>query len=68
MTERLYTTPEAAAELDVPPSLILVWRHRHRAMPAGLLPGPVLMWRLDELRPLAEAYHLRRMRRLGNTS
>lgn len=61
MSERLYTTTEAAAELDVPPALIRKWRHRGRAMPAGVLPaaapgGHVLLWSLAELRPLAEAY------------
>lgn len=63
--DALHTTEEAAAALDVPASLIRVWRHRGKAMPAGLLRGAVPgglrpMWRLEELRPLAEEYRRRK--------
>lgn len=71
MTERrpphpdaLHTTEEAAIALNVKPGLIRSWRHRGRAMPAGLVPAPVPggeapVWKLEELRPLAESYHRR---------
>lgn len=69
MSERLYTTDEAAAELDVKASLIRVWRHRGRAMPSGAVPAPVPgglspLWSLAELRPLADAYHRRKSQKL----
>lgn len=68
---RTVTTSEAAAELDVPPGLIAKWKHRELATPAGLIPGPgrggqVPLWRLDELRPLAERYHARRRVKQGS--
>lgn len=63
--DALHTTQDAARALDVPAGLIRVWRHRGKAMPAGLTPAPVPgglqpLWNLAELRPLAEAYHRRR--------
>lgn len=62
---RLVTTGEAARELGVPADLISQWRHRRRVVPAGLLRGrgrggEQPMYWLEELRPLAEAYHARR--------
>lgn len=68
MTERLYTTEEAARVLAVPPALIRKWRHREQAMPAGVLPGSapggrILLWRLEELHALADQYHQRRATR-----
>lgn len=78
MTERLYTTEEAATILKVKPALIRSWKHRERAMPAGYIPAPVPggeapLWTLGELRLLAETYHARPRRgrhpdESGNTS
>jgi len=69
LIERLYTTEDAAVALEVPAALIRKWRHRGRAMPAGMLPAPVPgglspLWRLDELRPLAEAYRHRKIQKV----
>lgn len=66
----LYTTAQAAATLSVPASLIRKWKHHKRAMPAGVVPAAVPgglqpLYELDELRPLAEAYHRRRAGRVG---
>lgn len=68
MTERLYTTRDAAAELDVPGARIRRWRHDGkveiadsvRAVGRGNRGGREPLYRLDDLRPLAEAYHARR--------
>lgn len=66
--ELLHTTEQAAAALDIPAALIRKWRHRGRAMPAGTLPaaapgGRLLLWSLDELRPLADEYKQRQSAR-----
>jgi len=63
MTERrLYDTRSAARELGVPPHAIAVWRNRRKVTEADSIPGPgrsgrVPLWDLEDLRPLAEAYH-----------
>lgn len=67
MTERTYTTEEAAAILGVPADLISKWRHRRRVTPAGLVPGRgrggmVPTYRLEDLRPRADAYRRRQAR------
>lgn len=64
MTEtitRLLDTEAAAEALGVPASAIHTWKHRHLVTPAGMVPGRgrgglVPLWKLDDLRPLAEAY------------
>ncbi|MCB9377106.1 MAG: hypothetical protein H6515_14720 [Microthrixaceae bacterium] len=65
VNQRLYTTSEAAVLLKVPAGRIRRWRHDEKAMPTGVIRGAVPggeipLWTLNELRPLAEAYHLRR--------
>lgn len=65
MTERHITTTEAAEALDVPASTIAMWKSRGRIAPVGLIRGPgrgglVPLYRLEELQPLAAAYHQRR--------
>lgn len=62
---RLVSTTEAAALLDVPADLIAKWKHRGRVVQRDSIPGPgrggqVPLYRLDELRPLAERYHATR--------
>ncbi len=60
MNERTYTTEQAAAELGVPRSLIAKWKHRQLVTPAGFAKGrgrDAPLYRLDELRPLADRYH-----------
>lgn len=67
MTPDLVTTEQAAFLLVVPPGVIAKWKHRGRITPVGLLRGRgvrggqgVPLYRLEELRPLAAAYHARR--------
>lgn len=65
MTDRLYTTDEAAAELGVPKSTISTWRYRGRVTPVDFVKGRGRggwspLYRLSHLRPLADAYHSRR--------
>lgn len=72
MTERLYTTAEAAAELGIPAQTIKDWKVRRRVMPAGMIrgtsrTGQVPLYRLEDLRPHAEAY-LRRAATRGPIS
>lgn len=69
MTARLYTTEEAAAELGIEAALIRKWRHRGRALPAGMLPAPVPggltpLWTMAELRPLVDAYRQRKRQKV----
>ncbi|GAA4123301.1 hypothetical protein GCM10022215_29870 [Nocardioides fonticola] len=64
----LHTTDQAAEVLGVPAGVIRSWRHTRRALPAGALPaaapgGHVLLWRLSELEPLAQAYLARKARK-----
>lgn len=61
MTERLLTTADAARELGVEERVIRVWKARGKVVPAGLVRGRgrgglVPLYRLEELRPLAEEY------------
>lgn len=69
---RLYDTAEAAAELGVPAHAIAVWRNRKKIIEADSIPGPgrrgrVPLWDLEDLRPLAEAYHRRVATRRART-
>ncbi len=62
--DQLHTTEQAAIVLEVPASLIRIWRHRGKAMPAGMISAPVPggkqpLYTLAELEPLAAAYHAR---------
>lgn len=73
MTERTYTTEEAAKALGVPASAIWDWKHRRRVVPAGLVPGRgrgglVPTYRLADLEPHAEAYRERVARRSDTRS
>jgi phage terminase Nu1 subunit (DNA packaging protein) len=59
------TTDQAAELLDVPADLISKWKHRGKVTPVGMLQGRgrggrVPVYRLDELRPLADRYHATR--------
>lgn len=63
--ERLVDTTEAARLLDVPRARIAEWKARGRIVPADSIPGPgasgrVPLYRLEELRPLVEAWRARR--------
>jgi hypothetical protein len=62
--QRLVTTAEAAAILDVPQKTIGSWKTRKRIMPIKIIPGPgrggtVDIYVLADLEPRAEAYHRR---------
>lgn len=62
MTERTYTTEEAAARLDVPAVRIAEWKHRGRIVPVGYLRGrgpDVPLYRIEELQPLVDAWRRR---------
>lgn len=57
-----FTTEQAAAILDVPASLIALWKHRKRIMPCGYAAGrgPVApLYHLEELRPLVDEWRRR---------
>lgn len=61
------TTEQAAAILDVPADRIARWKYDGKVVPVGMLRGrgrggQVPLYRLDELRPLADAYHARHAR------
>lgn len=65
MTERLYDTKQAAAELGIPALAIRTWKHRGKVIPGDFIRGSargglVPLYHLDDLRPLAEAYLARR--------
>lgn len=62
---RHVTTAQAAALLDVSPTLIAQWKSRGRVTPIDFIRGQgrggqVPIYRLEELRPLAERYHATR--------
>ena len=66
MTPDLVTTEEASEILIVPAGAIAKWKHRGKITPVGLLRDRGVrggqgapLYRLDELRPLATAYHHR---------
>lgn len=61
----LVTTEQAAQLLNVDAAAIRMWRSRGKVMPAQVVDGRGRkrlspLYRLDDLRPLAEAYHARR--------
>lgn len=63
--DQLHTTEQAAVVLEVPAGLIRSWRHRGKAMPSDFIQGAVKggwipLFKLEELEPLAIAYHARR--------
>jgi hypothetical protein len=65
------TTAQAAALLDVPAGRIARWKYDGKIVPVGMLHGrgrggQVPLYRLDELRPLADAYHARHARGDGD--
>ncbi|GAA1909282.1 hypothetical protein GCM10009737_08140 [Nocardioides lentus] len=70
--DRHLTYAEAAAELDVSESLIRSWKHRGLVVPVGIQhlhqrgSREVPVFRIEELRPLADAYHQRRAEREAN--
>lgn len=54
-----FTTQEASRILGVPETLIAKWKHRRKITPAGYIRGRgnnAPLYKLDEIRPLAEAY------------
>ncbi|HWJ09061.1 MAG TPA: hypothetical protein VNS46_06760 [Nocardioides sp.] len=62
------TTAEAADLLDVPADRIARWKYDGKIVPVGILRGrgrggQVPIYRLEELRPLAERYHATRRQR-----
>lgn len=64
------TTTEAAALLSVPAARIRAWVARGRLVPVGIMPAVghgrgENLYTLEQLQPLAEAYHLRRTGRCG---
>lgn len=66
----LLTTDEAAAELGVPAAAIRDWKTRGRVLPAGAIrgrgrTGQTPLYRLEDLRPLAEKYLERARRHAG---
>lgn len=70
--DRHVDTVEAAELLEVPPEAIRSWRKRERIAPVGYRlgggrGGRTPLWRLEELRPLAAAYHARREARHADT-
>jgi hypothetical protein len=64
-TPRVVTGRQAAELLDVPPKRVAKWIEDAKVMPVGLVPGRsrggrgVPTFRLEDFRPLAEAYHAR---------
>lgn len=61
----LYSTSQAAEVLDVPPATIRRWHREHKVEEQGRVPsrgrrGSEPLWRLQELQPMADAYHARR--------
>lgn len=66
--DQLHDTEQAAAALAVPAQRIRAWKANGAAHPAGMLragvPGGLKpLWLLEELEPLAEAYHARQQHR-----
>lgn len=65
------TGREAAELLDVPAKRVAKWIEDGKVRPVGLLPGRsrggrgVPTFRLDDFRPLADAYHARTRARAG---
>lgn len=63
--DHLHTIEQASQALNVPAATISMWKKRELVMPADYLPEKVRagkqrpLFRLDELRPRAEAYHRR---------
>ena len=62
MTERTYTTEEAARRLGVPANTVAKWKQRGLVVPAGYLRGRghgVPLYYLEDLMPLAKAWRPR---------
>lgn len=62
MSQRRYTTEEAAEQLGVPRTAIADWKYHGRVMPVGIIPGrgrPAPVYLLEELQPLADQWHKR---------
>lgn len=56
MTERTYTTEQAARHLGVPAGRIAEWKHRGRVYPAGWTNSGDPLYLLEDLEPLAKAW------------
>lgn len=63
MTERTYTTEQAAKRLGVPAGRIAEWKHRDRIYPAGWTNAGHPLYLLDDLEPLAREWAKRSARR-----
>ena len=67
----IVTGREAATTLDVPTKRVAKWIEDGKVRPVGLRPGRsrggrgVPTFRLEDFRPLAQAYHARRRARAG---
>jgi transposase len=62
VTDRTYTTEQAARRLGVPANVIAKWKHRGRIMPADYVQGrghKAPLYLLEELVPLANAWQRR---------
>lgn len=65
---RRYTAPEAAKRLNIPSARIAEWKARGKVNPVGYVPGVGVtrrqpLYRLEDLQPLADAYHARQATR-----
>lgn len=63
--EPLLDTREVAAAAGVPEAMVRLWKTRRQLTPAGLVPGRgrggrAPLYRLSDVRPLADAYLARR--------
>lgn len=63
----LHTTEQAAQVLDVPQGAIARWKHRELVQPRQFITGRgrgglVPLYDVEDLRPLAGAYHARQQR------
>lgn len=69
--DRLVTTSEAAEILEIPATLIAVWKVRNRILPVDWIRGrgrgrSIPLYRLSDLQTLAEEYY-RHVRRRSDT-
>lgn len=61
-SEATFTTEQAAAELNIPASVIAKWKHRRLITPVGFIPGrgrDAPLYRLSEMQELVQRYRER---------